>query len=76
MLCGASRTQLRHRGLVTTEAPLNGEGKRSGEQEDDGVEENSERGKENKARERKLIANAFILAQEVNSRSSPRRQCW
>lgn len=41
------------------------------EQEDDEGEEDSERGKERKAREMQLLANAFILSQEVHPRSSP-----
>lgn len=41
------------------------------EQEDDEGEEDSERGKESKAREMQLIAKAFILSQEVHPWSSP-----
>lgn len=43
----------------------------SGGQEDDEGEEDGERGRESKAGEAKLIANAFIPSQDVHSRSSP-----
>lgn len=44
-----------------------------GGQEDDEGEEDGEKGKESKAGEAKLIANAFIPSQEAHSRSSSRR---
>lgn len=45
----------------------------SGGQKGDEGEEGGKRGKESKAKDGKLIANAFIPSQEVHSRSSPRR---
>lgn len=45
-------------------------------EEDDEEEDSGEREKENAAGETKATANAFIPSQEVQSRSSSRRQCW
>lgn len=49
------------------------EAKEASGQEDDEGEEYDEKGNKIKAGEVKLIANTFILSQEIHHRSSPRR---